>query len=275
MNRHAKARASESASQRSARSVQKRAYLKRTRSEQTAKRQRSTYAQNPSQTVEERGMKNRLNRRMETQRRNQRNQAKVLLLKAEAKKRKSRARLKRYATQQQRDQAQFCEDIDAPIAFICGSCGELGNARSMQIRTYNRGDPVFQTLEVTETAFSYGLIHEAIVENENGKTVPFCESCLSHLKRRQKPMFCIANGFLLCDVPLELAVLNTIELRMVGLGICFTTCYNLQGDGQECSRGNAINFWNDTFRIASSLPHPLERCGVIQMRYKGRSTQCL
>lgn len=53
---------------------------------------------------------------------------------------------------------------------------------------------------------------------------------------------------------------------MIGLGICFATCYRLRGDGQEGSRGNSISFWNDSCDIVGRLPRPKRRCGVVQVK---------
>lgn len=46
------------------------------------------------------------------------------------------------------------------------------------------------------------------------------------------------------------------------------------GDGQEASKGNAINFWNDAFTVTTSLPRPLERCGIVHVKPKNDSSGC-
>jgi hypothetical protein len=68
------------------------------------------------------------------------------------------------------------------------------------------------------------------------------------------------------DVPKELAVVNRIEARLVGLGISFTTCVHLYRDGQEFTRCNAINYWNEPAETVRELPRPLKSCGVVFLK---------
>jgi hypothetical protein len=84
--------------------------------------------------------------------------------------------------------------------------------------------------------------------------VMICERCHVSLKKRKTPKFSLASGYVVAEVPRELAVLNDMELRTIGLGIYCTPCYNLRGSGQECSRGNTINYWNDACELISTLP---------------------
>ena len=84
-------------------------------------------------------------------------------------------------------------------------------------------------------------------------------------KKRQVPKYSIASGFVIGDIPEELTQLNDMEARVVGLGICFTSCYNINGKCQECTKGHCINYWNDACTIAVSLPHPIERCGIVRL----------
>lgn len=119
-----------------------------------------------------------------------------------------------------------------------------------------------------------GIVRATIVthgaDGSGSRSAPVCQAYLRSLKRRQVPKFATASGWRLSDVPEELAQLNPMEARMIGLGLCFTTCYRLRGDGQEGTHGNSISYWNDACEIAKKLPRPLRRSGVVQVRTHGR-----
>jgi uncharacterized protein YheU (UPF0270 family) len=73
-------------------------------------------------------------------------------------------------------------------------------------------------------------------------------------------------------VPNELAIFNRMATRLIGLGISFTTCVNLYKDGQEFTRGNAINYWNDLAETVRELPRPLRTSGVVLLSSKKDNT---
>jgi hypothetical protein len=59
-----------------------------------------------------------------------------------------------------------------------------------------------------------------------------------------------------------------MESRLIGLGISFTTCVNLYRDGQEFTRGNAINYWNEPAQMVIAFPRPLSKSGVVFLASK-------
>lgn len=93
-----------------------------------------------------------------------------------------------------------------------------------------------------------------------------CRRCNNSLREKKIPKFCRASGFRIAPVPSELAVLNRMEARLIGLGVSFTTCVNLYCDGQEFTRGNAINYWNDAVNVVLELPRPLSKCGIVYLK---------
>ncbi|ETL84076.1 hypothetical protein L917_16050 [Phytophthora nicotianae] len=104
--------------------------------------------------------------------------------------------------------------------------------------------------------------------NEGPKSIWLCDRCYRAIRSQTIPKFSRASGFRLRDVPEELAALNRIEARLVGLGISFTTCVNLYRDEQEFTRGNAINYWNEPGEVVRELPRPLKSCGVVFLAAK-------
>ena len=114
------------------------------------------------------------------------------------------------------------------------------------------------------TLICVGVV-ETVVDGVTQKDAPFCAACWRSLAAGAVPKFSIASGFAIADVPPELAELNAMEARMIGLGVCFTTCFRVRG-GQDFTRGNSINYWNKAFDVVTKLPRPLSRCGVVRMK---------
>ncbi|KAE9048807.1 hypothetical protein PR002_g265 [Phytophthora rubi] len=85
---------------------------------------------------------------------------------------------------------------------------------------------------------------------------------------RKTPKFGRASGFRLVAVPDELAAQNRMEVRLIGLGVSFTTCVNRYRDGQAFTRGNTINYWNEHGEIVRELPRALRSCGVVFLAAK-------
>lgn len=81
-------------------------------------------------------------------------------------------------------------------------------------------------------------IAEAITQQDSsGMSFTWIFSrCNTSLTKNEMPKFCRASGFRIGPLPRELAVLNRTEARLVGLGISFTTCFNLYRDQQEFTR---------------------------------------
>ncbi|GMF35722.1 unnamed protein product [Phytophthora fragariaefolia] len=67
-------------------------------------------------------------------------------------------------------------------------------------------------------------------------------------------------------MPEELAVLNRMEARLIGLGVSFTTCVNLYADGQEFTRGNSVNYWNNVVDTVLELPRRIRKCGIVYLK---------
>ncbi|KUF88259.1 hypothetical protein AM588_10001753 [Phytophthora nicotianae] len=62
-----------------------------------------------------------------------------------------------------------------------------------------------------------------------------------------------------------------MEARLIGLGISFTTCVSLHCDGQEFTRGNSINYWNNAVDTVLELPRPIRKCGIVYLKTKNNS----
>ncbi|KAJ8540786.1 hypothetical protein ON010_g12440 [Phytophthora cinnamomi] len=115
------------------------------------------------------------------------------------------------------------------------------------------------------------IIPEGLVYNSDEPKPSnwLCSRCNASLRARKiQNKFCRSSGFRIAPVPEELAVLSRMEARLVGLGVSFTTCVNLYRDGQEFTRGNAINYWNDPGEVVRELPRPLKECGVVFLASK-------
>lgn len=169
----------------------------------------------------------------------------------------------RYSPREE-DDRNFYNTINEQLTFICGSCGELSNMHKIKIVKYDPESHFFFTLTIPGDT---GLIEEAIVKDQNNETkVTFCETCYNSLTKFKVPKFSKRSGFRLGLVPDELAKLNDMEARMIGLGVCFTTCYRLKSGGQYATRGNCISFWNQICSTVSKLPRPVSKCGVIYLR---------
>jgi hypothetical protein len=172
------------------------------------------------------------------------------------------------------DEANFFSEIDAPLSKVCGVCGELVPPKSVRAVPYSATDARFRLLGVDVNGHQErGLIEAGVWRVDSTEYVAFCARCDRAIQSGVVPRFSIASGFKLCSVPHCLAVLNPMEARMVGLGICFTTCYTLGSLGQTATRGNSINFWNDDIDLVAKLPRPPQLCGVIQLRrHEGRGS---
>ncbi|POM73102.1 Hypothetical protein PHPALM_10082, partial [Phytophthora palmivora] len=112
------------------------------------------------------------------------------------------------------------------------------------------------------------IIAEGVITNkESGnQMIWLCRRCDNSLRKKAVPKFCRASGFRIAPVPQELAILNRMEARLIGLGVSFTTCVNLYCDGQEFTRGNSINYWNNAVDVVLDLPRPLSKCGIIYLK---------
>ena len=178
---------------------------------------------------------------------------------------RTKRRVGRYAAMQ-RDRDSFHAELDDPLLYICGACGELVHGRKKHVFQYSDDDSFFDALKVNgDGEPSSGLVSEAIVKVGGVDTVPFCERCVKSMRRRRAPKFSTASRFEIAQVPVELRALNPMEERMIGIGVCFTTCYRLVG-GQEGTKGNGISFWNDVCNLATILPRPLSKCGVVRLK---------
>jgi hypothetical protein len=163
----------------------------------------------------------------------------------------------------------FFESIDAPLIRVCGSCSELANSVDAVLRLYDPHSDFFSPLGNTEGEVE--IIPEGLVApdcDEAKQSLWLCGRCYRSILSRKTPKVCLSSGFSIGMVPAELAVLNRMEVRLIGLGISFTTCVNLYRDGQEFTRGNAINYWNEPGDVVRELPRPLNACGVVFLTSK-------
>jgi hypothetical protein len=120
------------------------------------------------------------------------------------------------------------------------------------------------------------VIPEAVTTSACGKQYLFvCCRCHTSLLEGKRPKFCRASGFRISPVPAELATLNWMESRLIGLGVSFTTCINLYCDQQEFTRGNAVNYWNDVSDVTLSLPRPISESGVVLLRSRNSRGESL
>ena len=143
---------------------------------------------------------------------------------------------------QNRDCQRFFDAIDAPLSYICGSCGALSNPKTMKTRVIDDADKFFDPLRIGDDdgkkniAFVEAAIVEEEVESVRTKRVPLCHLCWKALQTGKAPKFSRAAGFRISNVPEELAVLNNLEARTISLGVCFVTCYRVNG-GQDFTTG--------------------------------------
>ncbi|KAG3018189.1 hypothetical protein PC120_g10578 [Phytophthora cactorum] len=166
------------------------------------------------------------------------------------------------------DAKAFYAAVDAPSLRVCGSCGELTKSEHAVMKRFEPDADLFSPL--FSSAGECEIIPEALVNDENCRTsmIWLCRRCETYLRKKEVPKFCRANGFRLAPVPHELAVLNRLEARLIGLGVSFTTCVNLYCDGQEFTRGNSINYWNSAVEVVLDLPRSLHKCGVVFLKTK-------
>ncbi|GMF58921.1 unnamed protein product [Phytophthora fragariaefolia] len=168
----------------------------------------------------------------------------------------------------------FFAAIDAPFLRICGSCGELTKSKQYVIETFEPEVDRFAPLR--NKAGKCEVIAEGVFTDQicGLKKIWLCKRCDKSLRERVVPKFCRASGFRIATVLSELAVLNRMEARLIGLGISFTTCVNLYSDGQEFTRGNSINYWNNAFDVVLDFPRPLSKCGIVYLKtLKAKSTK--
>lgn len=164
--------------------------------------------------------------------------------------------------------AAFFASIDEPLCRVCASCGELANAAQAVLRLYDPNSDFFSPLRNDLGVVE--IIDEGLVKRSANvpTSVWLCGRCYKALRARNTPKFSRCSGFRIGAVPEALASLNRIEARLIGLGICFTTCVNLYRDGQEFTKGNAINYWNEPAKVVRELPRPLKECGVVFLASK-------
>ncbi|GMF54467.1 unnamed protein product [Phytophthora fragariaefolia] len=165
-----------------------------------------------------------------------------------------------------KDAASFFAAIDAPFLRICGSCGELTKSEQSVIKTFEPEADRFAPLR--NKAGKCEVIAEGVFTDQicGLKKIWLCKRWDKSLRESVVPKFCRASGFRIATVPSELAVLNRMEARLIGLGILFTTCVNLYSDGQEFTRRNSINYWNNAFDVVLDLPRPLSKCGIVYLK---------
>jgi hypothetical protein len=253
-SRKRKARQAESIDQRHRRLENSRAWKKRS----------TLRCQTVSELVQSTDSSRRLHQIWETKARNAVAQAGITPMKPKGRKKVSN----RNQNTRQQNRADFFKMIDEPLAYICGACGELSDAKTMKVYEYDETQSMFQILRVSELCD--GIIPEAVVNNANGSScVPFCKRCREALVKKRVPKFSMRSGFCLSAIPYELAVLNDAEARMISLGICFISCFRLKGGGQRGTRGNAISYWNDSCSLVTKLPRPPTKCGVVHLRVQG------
>jgi hypothetical protein len=147
-----------------------------------------------------------------------------------------------------------------PFLRICGSCGELAKATRAVRKMFVPGNKQFNPLR--NDRGSHCIIYQRY------ELRVLCCRCNNSLLKEETPKFCRASGFRIGPVPGELAVLNWMESRLIGLGVSFTTCVNLYSDQQEFTRGNAVNYWNYVRKVSMSLPRPISECGVVLLQSK-------
>lgn len=181
------------------------------------------------------------------------------------------SRLHQQQTEQRKpsgDEANCFATIDAPLSYICASCGERVAPDAITVVPYVAADRRFKLLQVhlQNGTFERGLVLAGMTTKDGIEYAHFCSRCTVALAHRQCPTFSAVSGLRLSPVPTCLSVLNPMEARMVGLGTCFTTCFTLGILGQAATRGNSINFWGESYDIVAKLPRSQSRCGVIRLR---------
>lgn len=127
--------------------------------------------------------------------------------------------------------AAFFATLAEPFLRVCGSCGELANSKLMWSRLFSVADAFYQLL--CSSAGVYEVIPEGTVDNADGLShIWLCSRCNLSLTKRIVPVFSRVSEFRLRAVPNELSVLNRTEVRLIGLGVCFTNCISFHRYGQ-------------------------------------------
>ena len=91
---------------------------------------------------------------------------------------------------------------------------------------------------------------------DSGEGIWLCSRCMVYLKKRKIPPFSSVNNMCVCEVPPELACLNSMEQRLICKVQAFMKLLVLPL-GQRALAGQTINFPVD------ALPKPVNSDGII------------
>ena len=97
---------------------------------------------------------------------------------------------------------------------------------------------------------------------DSGEGIWLCSRCMVYLKKRKIPPFSSVNNMRVCEVPPELACLNSMEQRLICKVQAFMKLLVLPL-GQRALAGQTINFPVNVSEICNALPKPVNSDGII------------
>ena len=95
-----------------------------------------------------------------------------------------------------------------------------------------------------------------------------CNTCLSHLKKKNIPPSSTANGMGFPEIPQYLKDLHQVEWRLVSPRTSFMNVFAAPRGGQKKIRGNVVNVPCDTVNTFQGLPHSGNEQQTIQVKIK-------
>ena len=111
------------------------------------------------------------------------------------------------------------------------------------------------------------VIHET-VSTQNSNKQWICKTCHNALKRGALPAQAKANTLDLDIIPVELSVLNPLEVRLISLRIPFMKMVALPCGKQRAIHGPAVNVPTDLTPVCTLLPRLPSQTQMVPMKLK-------
>jgi hypothetical protein len=101
-----------------------------------------------------------------------------------------------------------------------------------------------------------------------------CNSCWKSMSCNQTPKLSRTYFFLddANEIPDSLQDLSRTEQQMISRMVTVQSIYSLPSGGQKSKKGAIVNLINDVCQVISSLPTPVDQCGLTLVRALCRST---
>ena len=140
--------------------------------------------------------------------------------------------------------------MEASQLRICVCCGQERTGLLIPSIVYSLDDPIFSPLRGDLVLVP-------------GEPICACSRCVGVLKAGHRPKW--ALRFPKPDA--RFTDMSTLEFRLVRPVVPIISVYRLPGgEGQYASTGGSVNFANDSLKVVSRLPRPLESCGGVWVR---------